>query len=649
MSNKLISQGNRVIPSASLLYRRVKFLCTNSSGTAEKNLDLQLSHGSAVRLKRKIKDLNLTLDQVLAMTPTELVEKYFSQNRICSNNFKISGVRGNIFYLIPDFSVMTREYMRSRIHSGGSTDRKLELQRKIIYEDVYCSKENREKCKKEHLALYSLSNFNRLWRKYEKSNIVPSFRRKEEPGAISEFDFTGVTMMCKDGTKAQFAVLVLAYSRLVYIEAIPSQSAPDSAMAIVNGFHFFGGVTETLRIDNFKAAVTYAGKYGGEFTATYRMLADFLGFTLSSMPVRSGWLKGHAEAAVKIVTHTLIARMKKKERDGEPFSNIREMNDWLIRNLHLVNDHKVRGLNATRRIIFEEDERSLLMSVSNWDFHPSSIEIRTVPPTGRFEIKGHEYCLPANLIGNKVQLEIKPQLLIFYEDGRPICTYKRLDNVDGISTCRGYNPPSQLFIEVLRATPLPMFYEWAQAIGPETLKRVRGILRGTINIDKLRRALKLLSLPHEVPDSYRYFEEFLKKQPYNMGVSKLQKLWLVWPEKSNSTRLDPVYQFNNLFEKVEAKLYGEKVNICWKKSDSSPVNQSEHGMVFLNYRKEDEEPLEIASNCEDPAITTGGDPTCSISSDPDHSKSSDPDHSKSHDPNHIEETNPLNSNKKEQE
>jgi len=64
-------------------------------------------------------------------------------------------------------------------------------------------------------------------------------------------------------------------------------------------------------------------------------------------------------------------------------------------------------------------------------------------------------------------------------------------------------------------------------------------------------------------------------------------------------------------------------------------------MVFLNYRKEDEEPLEIASNCEDPAITTGGDPTCSISSDPDHSKS--------HDPNHIEETNPLNSNKKEQE
>lgn len=603
----MTKKTQRVTTNATLLYKRVKFLCTNTSSAAEKNIDLQLKHGTAVRLKRKVTELRLTLDEVLGLTPSELIEKYFSDNRVNSNNFTVQGVRGNITYLMPDFALMSREYMRSRVHSGGSTNRKLELQRKIIYEDIYCSPENIEKCKRENLTLYSISNFNRLWRKYEKSNIVPSFRRKEEPGAIAEFDFTGVTMSCKDGTTAQFAVLVLAYSRLTYIEAIPSQSAPDSARSIVNGFRFFGGVTETLRIDNFKAAVTYAGKYGGEFTATYRMLAGFLGFTLSSMPVRSGWLKGHAEAAVKIATHTLIARMKKRERDGEPFSSIKEMNDWLMRNLHFINDHKVRGLNSSRRKIFEEDEKSRLLSVSNWDFHPSAIEMKTVPPTARFEIKGHDYCLPANLIGNKVQLEIKPQLIIFYEDGRPICTYKRLDNVAGISTCKGYTPPQQLFIEVLRAIPLPMFYEWAQAIGPETLKRVKGILGGTINIDKLRRALKLLSLPHEVPDCYQYFEAFLKKQPSNMGVSKLQTLWQVWPEKSSSTRLDPVYQFNYIFTKVEAKLYGENVNICWDKDQTSPLNSTEKGKVFLNYSKSEDGALEISSNCEDPMSSNSKD------------------------------------------
>ncbi len=605
MTVKSNHKSNRVIPSPSLLYRRVKFLCTNTSTAGERNIELQLSHGAAVRLKKKITKLNLTIDEVLKLTPSELVEKYFFDTRINSKKFKILGIRGNIRYLVPDFAVMTRELMRSRAHSGGSTNRKLELQRRIIYEDIYCSEENTQKCKIECLTLYSLSNFNRLWRLYEHSNIVPSFRRKEEPGAISEFDFTGVTMTCKDGTKVQFAVLVLAYSRLIYVEAIPSQNAADSANAILNGFRFFGGVTETLRIDNFKAAVTYSGRYGGEFTATYRMLSDFLGFTLSSMPVRSGWLKGHAEAAVKIITHTLIARMKKRERDGEPFSNI---------------NHIVRGLNSTRRIIFEEDEKDKLLPVSNWDFRASSIETRTVPPTARFEVKGHEYCLPANLIGNKVQLELKPQLVIFYEDGRPICTYKRLDNVTGTSTCKGYNPPQQLFIEVLKAIPLSLFYEWAQAIGPETLKKVKWLLRGTINIDKLRRALKLLSLPHEIPDCYKYFESFLKKQPSNMGVSKLQSLWRVWPEKSNSARLDPVYQFNYLFEKVEARLYGEEVNLCWDTTSTSPLNSEEHGMVFLNYHKDDEPASNIASNCEDPKNSNNGDPDRSTCGDPSHIK-----------------------------
>ncbi len=605
-----------VIPDPSLFYRRVKFLCTHSSWAGEMNVDLQMSHGVAVRLKRKITELNLTLEQVLSLTPSELIDNYFSQRRINSRTFSIKGSRGNVTYLIPDFGVMTREYMRSCAHSGGSTNRKLELQRKIIYEDVYCSEENRAKCRKENLTLYSRSNFNRLWRAYEKSNIVPTFRRKEVPGAISEFDFTGVTMHCKDGTKAQFAVLVLAYSRLIYIEAIPSQSAPDSAQAIVNGFKFFGGTTETLRIDNFKAAVTYYGKYGGEFTATYRMLANFLGCSLSSMPVRCGWLKGHAEAAVKIATHTLIARMKKRERDGQPFENIREMNDWLIRHLDLINNHKVRGLNSSRRIIFEEDEREKLLPVTNWDFRPSEIETRTVPPTARFEINGHDYCLPANLIGCKVQLELKPQQLIFYEDGRPLCTYKRLDNVPGTSTCKGYNPPQQLFIEVLKATPLPMYYEWAQAIGPETLKRVKSILGGIINIDKLRRAVKLLSLPHEVPESYPYFEKFLKRQPENMGVSKLQSLWLVWPDKSNSTRLDPVYQFNYLFEKVEAKLYGEDVNLCWNKNIKQTANPNERGRVFLNYRKTNNDFPENSSNCSDRISPISTDPTNSNYADP---------------------------------
>ena len=93
----------RVTTNATLLYKRVKFLCTNTSSAAEKNIDLQLKHGTAVRLKRKVTELRLTLDEVLGLTPSELIEKYFSDNRVNSNNFTVQGVRGNITYLMPDF------------------------------------------------------------------------------------------------------------------------------------------------------------------------------------------------------------------------------------------------------------------------------------------------------------------------------------------------------------------------------------------------------------------------------------------------------------------------------------------------------------------------------------------------------------------
>ena len=41
-----------VIPDPNLFYRRVKFLCIHSSFAGEQNIDLQMSHGAAVRLKK---------------------------------------------------------------------------------------------------------------------------------------------------------------------------------------------------------------------------------------------------------------------------------------------------------------------------------------------------------------------------------------------------------------------------------------------------------------------------------------------------------------------------------------------------------------------------------------------------------------------
>jgi len=596
----------------SLFYERVLFLCTNTVTESEKNPLLSLKHGTATRLKKKIRQLGITREIVLKLSPGELRDRYFKNYDPAAKSI----IRGKNVYLLPDFALITRTYMNSREHGGSSTERKLELQRKIIYEDVYCSEENRKICEEQHKTLYSLASFNRLWRQYEKSCVAPSFRRHEIPGACAEFDFTGATLRCADGTKAQFAVLVLSYSRKVFVMATPSQNIEDSVAAVLAGFKYFGGTTEILAVDNFKAAVTCAGRYGGEFTAAFRMLTGFLGLTLSSMPPKSPKIKGHAEAAVKLVSHTLIARMKQVEREGQPFKNIAAINDWLLRHLDLINDHPVRGLKASRNEIFVQDEQPLLHKPQSWDFNLSEFVTRTVPPTSRFSINGHEYCLPPHLIGHKVQMEVRPQQIVFYEYGRPVCTYKRTDNTPGISTKEGFNPDRHLYIEVLKALPLSMYYEWGLAIGPETHKKVKSILSSSPNIDKYRRAVKLLSLPHENPALYPVFEKFLKSVPHHTGISKISSLWKIWPDKPNVIEKDQVYRFGRLYSMVKAKLYGSDVKLSWYLEGEQHPKPERKGLVFLNYQKKSAEKSQIVSSGKDPSATSGNDPNKTRQCDP---------------------------------
>ena len=73
-------------------------------------------------------------------------------------------------------------------------------------------------------------------------------------------------------------------------------------------------------------------------------------------------------------------------------------------------------------------------------------------------------------------MEQKAEQVVFYEGGRYICAYKRQDGVSGISTKKDYVPNHQMFAEVLLATPNAMLLEWAGAIGPNTLERVKELL-----------------------------------------------------------------------------------------------------------------------------------------------------------------------------
>lgn len=556
-----------------LLYERVKCILINGAYAAERNPLLGFSHGSASRLSLKVRKLKLTAEQVLDMSPSKLAELLSSFVNTQKPHKHSSRM------LEPDFPALYSRYLKSRMHDGKrTTETKLELTRKIIYEDYYNTEENRILAFEKGLRLYSMSHFYKLWTHFIGHKVVPTFRKPTSPGLQSEFDFCGVRLPCEDGTQATFAVLVLNHSRMCYVEAIPDQSATSSATAIVNGFRFFGGVTSLVSIDNFKAAVKKAGVYGGELTDTYRMLEGFLRTSFMSMQVRRGDLKGVAESHVKLVTHTLLSRMRQEMREGKHFKDLNAMNTWLKDNLYRINSHRVRGLTFTRQELWEE-EKLCLKPLPKEAFCLDEICTLTVPKTARITVGTHQYALPPALIGRKIQMRKGYSEIQFYEDGHAICGYQRQDDIAGVSVKEGFLTTGQLYMEVLLAIPDAMLLEWAGAIGPNTRDKVTRLLSKDVNTDRRRAIIKLLTLCQEHQAWYECFDTMLGKIGHHRSVSLIAAEWNR-EEKPDTQGKDPVYRFEYVFNLVKGNLEGQNQILCW---DHHTPERSQ-GKAFMHYK-----------------------------------------------------------------
>ena len=88
------------------------------------------------------------------------------------------------------------------------------------------------------------------------------FRRIEcEPGVEAQVDFgTGAPVVQASGRKRRTHVLriVLSHRRKAYSEVVYRQTTDDFLRCLENAFHHFGGVSQTLVLDNLRAAVTKA-------------------------------------------------------------------------------------------------------------------------------------------------------------------------------------------------------------------------------------------------------------------------------------------------------------------------------------------------------------------------------------------------------
>jgi transposase len=250
----------------------------------------------------------------------------------------------------------------------------------------------------EHGAKVSYDSVRRYLKKVGWTRPLP-FRRMEcLPGQEAQVDFgTAAPVVGPDGKRRRAHVfrIVLSHSRKGYSEATYRQTTDDFLGALENAFEHFGGVPQTLVIDNLKAAVKHPDWFDPELVPRVAAFAAHYGVAILPTKPYTPRHKGKVERGIDYVQENGLA--------GRRFASLAEQNQHLKEWEAGVADTRIHG--TTRQHVgrvFREVERPALRPLPGDRFSNFREGQRSVNRDGHVEVAKAYYSAPPEYLGRRV-------------------------------------------------------------------------------------------------------------------------------------------------------------------------------------------------------------------------------------------------------
>ena len=244
----------------------------------------------------------------------------------------------------------------------------------------------------------SYSTVQRYVRRLEHVQPLP-FRRLEcAPGEEAQVDFgVGAPIVTDGGKRRKTHVfrIVLSHSRKAYSEAVDRQTTDNFIRCLENAFAHFGGVPQTLVIDNLKAAVTQADWFDPELNPKLRAFAAHYGVAILPTRPRTPRHKGKVERGVGYVQSNALK--------GRSFASLAAQNEHLLDWETNVADCRIHG--TTRKQVghvFREIEQPALRPLPAERFPLFHEAQRTVNRDGHVSVEQAYYSVPVEYLTRSV-------------------------------------------------------------------------------------------------------------------------------------------------------------------------------------------------------------------------------------------------------
>jgi transposase len=240
------------------------------------------------------------------------------------------------------------------------------------------------------------------------------------PGECAQLDWGEYGSIGVGSTRRRlsFFVMVLCYSRLLYVEFTVSQTMEHFLAAHEHAFAAFHGCPGRLMIDNLRSAVLR--RLAGEapvFNPRYLDFARHWGFTISPCNVGKGNEKGRVENGVGYV--------KKNFLNGLELLDFSAVNPAAQLWLDTIANVRSHGETHQRPVDLFKEEQSHLRPLNPALYDIGRIQSQRASPQFRVALDSNHYSVPAEFASRHVTLKAYPDRVCIYHQDKLIARHVR--------------------------------------------------------------------------------------------------------------------------------------------------------------------------------------------------------------------------------
>lgn len=309
------------------------------------------------------------------------------------------------------------------------------------------------------------------------------------PGECAQVDWGSYGSVPVGSTRRRlsFFVMVLCYSRMMYLEFTVSQTMEHFLACHQKAFDFFGGIPPKIMVDNLKSAVLK--RVVGQdpvFNPKYLDFARHYGFTIAPCNVRKGNEKGRVENAVGYVKKNFLA--------GLQIPDFRAIQPAASRWMDSVANVRIHGVTRKRPLDLFQEEQPSLQSLPVHPFDIATVSQVRASSQFRVTLDTNRYSVPAEFAGARLLLKTYPDRLCLYFEDKLIARHDR--SYDRFQDFEDPDHPKELLVQRKKARDQKIFMRFL-ALSPKAHQYYRNLEQRRLN--PLHHVRKIVALSEIYP------------------------------------------------------------------------------------------------------------------------------------------------------